>query len=493
LKKLTVFILMIMFIMPLCADDYIFDIPGIGEVGIQYEGGDTYAAAIPGLGKYEFHGYINNKNDFDLSVELPTSDIVGYVPIAGQILGLFGVDTTTYIMKPDGLGINAHFEDGGLGSFRGLITDALGQTPGIDDILDEVIGLLEIVEMDLDALILDKTLKGSVTGVLSLGNQKISFHENGEISSSSLVKAFMLDLPLAALEFGVEKYLQIMGPIVSSVGGAIADGAEAVYREAMVVGHDVTTSLNHGTHDFNECFYECVPKYSSAKADRMLLGANRFTLDYYVRMGYALNKVRGINNEDTIAKRMKIIGASWASLGQELDAKWQNIYNDDEVENYFFKDSSERKGRDKHKQNVQAAWIRHQAYRAGIGANLLYINDPLDILTFWAQSGSAMTITHRDTSLSLDVFNAGTWNGVNIQFFENNCGNNQMWYLHSTGKKDTYYIQSASSGLYMHISGAKDQKGSSIACWGGSGGDQTQFRASVDKEGFVHWTTMVPI
>jgi len=116
----------------------------------------------------------------------------------------------------------------------------------------------------------------------------------------------------------------------------------------------------------------------------------------------------------------------------------------------------------------------------------------LNLLSAYAKSRYRVSVhSASNPAFAWDVAGWSRENGGNVQLWNTSGQMVQDFYFVKADKGENYYhIQSASSGLYLHISGAKDNSGSSILQWNGSGAPQTTFIAEADNGGRLSFRTL---
>lgn len=83
--------------------------------------------------------------------------------------------------------------------------------------------------------------------------------------------------------------------------------------------------------------------------------------------------------------------------------------------------------------------------------------------------------TMLDNNLSFDVKNAGRSNNTNIQIYAKNNTNAQRWYIKDAGG-GYYYIVSKCNGLYVDVANASSSNGANIQMYKGNGTNAQKFK-----------------
>ncbi|MEO3811041.1 RICIN domain-containing protein [Sphaerisporangium sp. B11E5] len=95
--------------------------------------------------------------------------------------------------------------------------------------------------------------------------------------------------------------------------------------------------------------------------------------------------------------------------------------------------------------------------------------------TVTSGQGGAYTLRYVPSGKVLDVNASSTVEGLQLQQWTANNGNNQLWYLRPTG--DGYYtITSYSSGLLADVYGASTADGAQVVQWSANGGTNQQWQ-----------------
>ncbi|MDA3851947.1 MAG: hypothetical protein PF447_11855 [Spirochaetaceae bacterium] len=342
------------------------EIPGLGEVGYEKKDDSTYSFGIPKIGTFDFKGVFNSTSDFDLMAQVPVSAVTDYVPLVGQLLGVLGLDSVTYRITQNGLGMNIHLEEGGLGMFREYIVDQLYLFEWQRVGTEAIISSLELVSFDLDSLFDGPHLTGSVRGELSILGMKIGFHTDGTLSFEAIMNAILDEISSVATDV-VAEYAEVAyeetKQVIYQVGDWGLDSANILIGEVGVIAHDVSVSVSHGRHSFDTCYNSCTVNYANSQREVLLRGSNRLFLDFYNQVYRDLISIEGSNPVETRALRDELLKNDWNQVREQLERKWQDVMNDDEVENYFFQDSSERQARDRYKGMIQESLNQHRAFR----------------------------------------------------------------------------------------------------------------------------------
>ena len=116
---------------------------------------------------------------------------------------------------------------------------------------------------------------------------------------------------------------------------------------------------------------ECVPRYANGQTRKMLAGANEAVREYYLEARKHVRSIQGETPAQTRKLRALMFRDDCRDLSKEIDSKWKKIYNDDEVENYFMRDRSEKQGRKKYRGLIQKSWNMHKRYRNNLWSKLL--------------------------------------------------------------------------------------------------------------------------
>ena len=351
------------------------EIPGIGEVGFEKVNKTTYKVSVPKFGTYEYQGYFKSKNDFDLKVTLPAGEFTDKIPAVGQILGLLGLDTVSLRVTPKGLGIAISLESGGLGALRGKVTEALGKVKALRIAIDAIISQLEIKSFVLDGMIDGGTLKGKLSGDISVIGKSLKFDVDGEISFKRILDGITDKIIPAVKDFVTEtakKYYAKTKELAKKVGAAAANKAKALYGAALKVAKDVASSMKHSTHSLDKCLKECTPKYANPQGQKMLESAKGVFNEFVNSIYNDVLLIEGNNTEETKNLRLAVFLDEWMALEKEVDDGWQKMYKDDYVKNFALKDSSEKKLYNKYKEIIKGYWDQFNAYKQNLGNKLMY-------------------------------------------------------------------------------------------------------------------------
>jgi len=478
------------------------EIPGIGEVGYEKKDDSTYTFGIPKIGTFDFKGVFNSPSDFDLKTTVPVSAVTDYIPLIGQLLGILGLDSVTYQLTPNGLGLKVHLEKGGLGMFREYIVEELWLFEWQRIGTEALISTLEIKTFDMESLFDGPSLTGKVSGSFSVIGINMGFGVEGTLSFEAIIMSIIDQIVPLATDYIAKYAVEIFNDsieLVSDVGSWGLDQANYLIDEVGVIAHDVSTSVSHGSHSFDTCYNQCTVNYANEQRNRLLEGSNQIFQDFYNQVYRDIRKIEGPNDTETQNLRKQVLDAQWFNLVNRFNGKWQHVYDDDEVENYFFRSSSERQARDRYRSMIQESWNHHKDFTNQLYNQLMTIKQPLrthrtaeqtyNLLQNAANTGRAVQFLHCEDDFAWD----NPWNNqlyqdnISIYFFQKHEGWNQMWYLYPAGKDNSYYIQSAQTGKFIHIKNGDDKSGSTLVTYSGYGSDNTVFRAEADDQGNVTW------
>ncbi len=478
------------------------NIPGLGDVGYEKIDDTTYSFGIPKIGTFDFKGVFNSSSDFDLSAEIPVSATTDYIPLIGQLLGILGLDSLTYRLTPAGLGVRIHLEKGGLGMFREYIIEELWVFEWQRIGTEALISSLEVKKFDMESLFNGPSLNGKVSGEFSVLGMNLGFEEEGNLSFEAIIKSIIDPIVPLAKDYIAGYARDVYNnskQLVSSVGSWGMGQANGLINEVGIIAHDVSASVSHGSHSFNTCYNECTVNYANRQRYRLLEGSNQIFQDFYNRIYREIRKVEGNNESETQNLRKQVIDTEWFNLSNRFNAEWQHVFDDDEVDNYFFKSSSERQARERYKSLIGESWGQHKNFVNHLYNQLMTIKEPVRnirtaeqtyiILENVAQSGTAVQFLHAEEDFAWD----NPWNNqlyqdnISVIFFEKHNGWNQLWYLRPAGPVNSYHIQSAQTGKYLHILNGEDRSGNTLVTYSGYGGANTVFRAVADENGYITW------
>lgn len=508
---MTRFLISTLLITLFCVSGYsaklMIEIPGFDPIGLEKKTDNTYVASIPKLGTYEFKGYFKSAKDFDMTAAVPAGVITDYIPGVGQILSLLGMDSVTLRLKQNGIGFGITLESGGLGALRGRVTETLSKVKALRVAINKIISQLEIKSLVMNGMIVGKTLQGDITGEISVIGKKISFSVDGELNMKKILDRITDKIIPAVSDFVAEEAKLLYKKtkeLAKKAGQAGLKTAKNIYGDALKVAKDVGASMKHSSHSLNKCLNECTPKYANPQRERMLNNGNKVFQDFYNEIYNDIVLIEGKDAAETRRLRLEAISADWNEMVSEIDRGWSKMLKDDFVENFAFKDSSEKKLIAKYKSLVNESWDSHKNFRGGLLEKLLTYEAPvrikrspqetLDFIASLAKSGTPVTIELKTAAKAWDIqnhANGQATNGSQILFWDIYGAPNQQWYLVPAGKPNAYHIQSAMNGKFLHIGGAKDVKGTPIVLWDGARADaaQTVYTVSVDTQGYVHFIT----
>lgn len=477
-------------------------IPGLGDVGYEKKDDTTYSFGIPKIGTFNFKGVFNSPSDFDMMAEIPVSAVTDYIPLVGQLLGILGMDSVTYRITPAGLGLKIHLEEGGLGMFREYIVEELWLFEWQRIGTEALISSLEVKSFDMETLFDGPTLNGKVSGNFSIIGMNLGFGTEGTLSFEAIMRSVIDQIVPVGRDY-VTRYARDVynssKQLVSNVGNWGMNQANSLINEVGVIAHDLSASVSHGSHSFSKCYNECTVNYANSQRFRLLEGSNQIFQDFYNRVYRDIRKIEGGNQAETVNLRKQALDAEWFALVNRFTGEWQQIFDDDEVENYFFKSSSERQARARYREMIRESWDQHTNFVNTQYNQLMQMKEPVrtprtvqqtyTILEQAAKSGRAIQFLHGEEDFAWD----NPWNNqlyqdnISVYFFQKHEGWNQLWYLRPAGKDHTYHIQSAQTGKFIHINNAEDRSGSTLVTFSGYGGDNTMFRAVADEKGNVTW------
>lgn len=478
--------------------------PYFGDVGIKNEGG-RYTVALGSWGTWAAKGHFNNQKDYKLTTAIPVDNFIGYIPVAGQVLGVLGLSTVELTIQPSGVTYSMICEAGGLGLLRGTVSDCLSAEPTLRMVVDTVISGLEIKSLVITGAVISKDLRGAINGELSVIGKTVGFSGDGALSLKGLI-----DVIVGRILPTVKDYAATAATAVykEAKGAAMAAGRETAnmanyaYDQARQGAHNVTASVKHGTHSAEKCMNECVPNYANSQRGPMADGSNKAIRDFLDRLRPTVLAIEGSTTEETAVLRFAQFDAEWYQLLMLLDQKWLDIFNDREVDNYFFKEASERAGRDKFRGLIRETWVQHEQYRENALHGFLLAVNPrvsrpkksaesaMAELAAYAKAGTPVLVTMRHADLAWNLVPTSKFaNGSNVNFERLTGEANQQWIFVSAGKSNLYHIKSAASGRFIHISGAADAMSSSLVSWDGAGAPQTVFRVEADSDGCIRLYT----
>jgi hypothetical protein len=203
---------------------------------------------------------------------------------------------------------------------------------------------------------------GGVACDLTVFGKRVNFTLSGSFNPDKLVDSIIDKIvDLAGDEF--KAAYRAVGNAAKAAGNKGKQVAMRAAREAGQMAHDVKTSVKHSGHSKNKCMKECVPRYANGQRRKMLDGNNEAVREFYLE---ARKEIRGIEGE-TVAQtrrlREMMLRDEWNDLLRDIDAKWKKVYDDDEVENYFVRGSSEKEARKKYRGLIDESWNSHKNYR----------------------------------------------------------------------------------------------------------------------------------
>lgn len=477
----------------------IISIPGIGDIGIQ-KNGSTYTVALKDWGTYDFTGKYKSSSDFDLATSLPAGDFTDYIPGAGQLLSILGLDTVELRLKPNGMGVGLSLADGGLGALRGTVTEALSQVKVLSMVIDSVISGLEIRSMVVNATIFGKTLKGTVEGEIAVIGKKIKFKEDGELNLKKLVGNIVDSIVPAVSDFATDAAkaaYKASRAAVLSVGKNGVKKVDQAWDEVSAYTKEAVKTIDYATNSYDENLKKDLPKFIKAKANPMLKEGNRVMDELYDEL---LPLVRNMDGQE----KTDAINEAFLEVVPSLEKRWKGIYDDDSVKSWSTIDSREKELRKKYRAGIQAEWDDHKGYREKVIGKLIASKpliriarkpkEALDLLSGYAKARIPVIIETKIENLAWDVqggVKEPAKNGTKVFFYPTHGEANEQWLLIPAGKPNAYHFQSIHSGRFLHISSAKDEQGSSFLVWDGANTTmpQTIFTASADAEGYIRFSS----
>lgn len=117
------------------------------------------------------------------------------------------------------------------------------------------------------------------------------------------------------------------------------------------------------------------------------------------------------------------------------------------------------------------------------GANInLYSNldDPAQVFTITYLGDGYYKIINNHSKKSIDVDNLGTTNGTNVKQWEDNGSDAQKWVIKESGDGQYFYIISKCNGLYLDVSGGIPDNGTNVQMYGGNESNSQKWK-------FVAW------
>lgn len=117
------------------------------------------------------------------------------------------------------------------------------------------------------------------------------------------------------------------------------------------------------------------------------------------------------------------------------------------------------------------------------GANInLYSNldDSAQVFTITYLGDGYYKIINNHSKKSIDVDNLGTTNGTNVKQWEDNGSDAQKWVIKESGDGQYFYIISKCNGLYLDVSGGNPDNGTNVQMYGGNGSNSQKWK-------FVAW------
>lgn len=117
------------------------------------------------------------------------------------------------------------------------------------------------------------------------------------------------------------------------------------------------------------------------------------------------------------------------------------------------------------------------------GANInLYSNldDSAQVFTITYLGDGYYKIINNHSKKSIDVDNLGTTNGTNVKQWEDNGSDAQKWVIKESGDGQYFYIISKCNGLYLDVSGGIPDNGTNVQMYGGNGSNSQKWK-------FVAW------
>jgi len=475
----------------------IISIPGFGDVGVQKKG-SVYTVGLSDWGTWDFSGKYNSAKDFDLSTSVPSDQFTDYLPGAGQMLSVLGLSSVELRLRPIGLGVGLTLEDGGLGALRGSVTEALSQVEALGVIIDTVVSGLEIRSIVVNASVFGKALKGTVEGEIAVIGKKIKFKEDGELNLKKLINGIVGNIVPAVSDFASDAAKAAYKASKAAVLSAGKNGIKKVdqaWDNVSDFTKQAVKTIDYATNSYDTNLKKDLPKFIKAKASPMLKEGNRVMDELYAEMLPYVRTMAG-------PEKQAAIDEAFIEVVPSLEKRWKSIYDDDAVKAWSTMDSREKELRKKYRAGVKEAWDDHIAYRNRIIARLASSKpvvritrkpqEALALLAGYSKARIPVIIEAKVENLAWDVqggVGEPAKNGTNVFFYPSQGEANQQWFLIPAGKGDIYHFQSVHSGRFLHISGAKDEQGSSLIIWDGAGSTlpQTIFTAKADTDGSIRF------
>jgi len=262
----------------------------------------------------------------------------------------------------------ANFDDGLIlsvemnNSMRQLLLEKVRGHKALKVLVNRITSTLNLRRIAIDLKAMRSEFGGGVACDLTVFGKRLNFTLSGSFNPDKLVDSIIDKIvDLAGDEF--KAAYRAVGNAAKAAGNKGKQVAMRAAREAGQMAHDVKTSVKHSGHSKNKCMKECVPRYANGQRRKMLDGTNEAVREFYLE---ARKEIRGIEGE-TVAQtrrlREMMLRDEWNDLLRDIDAKWKKVYDDDEVENYFVRGSSEKEARKKYRGLIDESWNAHKNYR----------------------------------------------------------------------------------------------------------------------------------
>jgi len=262
----------------------------------------------------------------------------------------------------------ANFDEGLLfsiemnNSMRELLLKKVRNHKALKVLVNRITSTLSLRRIAIELKAMRSEFGGGVACDLTIFGKRLNFNLSGSFNPEKLLNSIVDKIvDMAGDEF--KAAYRAVGNAARAAGNKGKQVAMRAAREAGQMAHDVKTSVKHSGHSKSKCMNECVPRYANGQRRKMLDGTNEAVREFYQE---ALKEIRGVEGEtpaQTRKLREMMLASEWNDLLRDIDAKWKKVYDDDEVENYFVRDKSEKQARNKYRGLINEYWNNHKNYR----------------------------------------------------------------------------------------------------------------------------------
>lgn len=329
-------------------------IPGIGDVGITKEG-KKITVSIPKLGTFAGEGYYKSIKDFDLKAIVPAGDFTDYIPVAGQILSILGLDTVSIRVRPNGLGWGLTLESGALGALRGNVTETLSKVKSLKIVIDKLIGSLEIEEFVMEGMIAGKKFSGMVKGRISIIGKKLKFDVDGEISIArvlELIKTKIIDNTVDFVSDAVKVAYKKTKDAAIRIGKAGMGKAKAAWNRVSNYAKATIKTIKYATNSYSNNLKKDLPNYIKAQTQELEKESLALISSIIAEIRPQIEDFPNKEKAELIAEALKPVLA-------DIDAQWNDVKKDKSVEKWSRLGGRKKELLSKYRDGVNAKYNTH--------------------------------------------------------------------------------------------------------------------------------------